>query len=399
MRREWELEMGRYTTGGVGRDVIAGAIAGGAAVWLISKMDWSLSHSGRAGGAATIPAHAAAAKAADAAGLDIDDTQKSVAGHTVHYGVGIGVGALYGLLRGMAPSVTTGRGSLYGVATFILGDEIGAPAMGLAKGPLDYSARDHARSALAHVVFGLLTDLGTRLLSPWKSEVVIMRGPSIQERIEGGRQVIADGRDYLYDQGRSALDQGRNYAEQARDRLDELDLPGLAEQGRTRARRWAEDVRSRLPDADEVADVLDEGRTRARRFAGSVASQLPDRDDVSDAVERGRKRARGWARSAASTLPDRDDLSDAVEQGRSRGRGLFRSLVDRLPDGDDFDDVVDQGRKRARTLSKRARARMPDRDDVDDAVAGGRKRVRQLADDARSSGESGLGRVTRWLFG
>ena len=87
--------MGRYTTGGVGRDVIAGAIAGGAAVWLINKMDWSLSHAGRAEAAApaTNPAHAVAAKAADAAGVQIDEKQQRMAGQTVHYGVGIGIGA------------------------------------------------------------------------------------------------------------------------------------------------------------------------------------------------------------------------------------------------------------------------------------------------------------------
>ena len=390
--------MGRYTTGGVGRDVIAGAIAGGAAVWLISKMDWSLTHSGRAG-AAPGPAHAAAAKAADAAGVSIDDKQKSVAGHTVHYGVGIGVGALYGLLRGMAPSVTTGRGSLYGVAAFILGDEIGTPALGLAKGPLDYPARDHAKSALSHVVFGLLTDLGTRLLAPWKNNVVIERGPSIQERLEGGRQAIADGRDYLYDQARSYADLAADYAERARDQVDELDLPGLAETGRKRARRFAEDLRSRLPDPDDISDVVQEGRRRARRFAGSVASQLPDQDDVSEVLERGRKRARSWAKTASDNLPDRDDVSDAIEQGRSRGRGWFRSLSDRLPDRDDVDDMVEQGRKRAQKHAKRAKKRLPDRDDVDDAVADGRKRVKRLAQDARESGESGFNRLTRWLFG
>ena len=181
--------MGRYTSGGIGRDVLAGAVAGGAAVWLISKMDWSLNHTG-----GKRQAHAAADRAATAAGVTMTDEQQKVAGHTVHYGVGIGIGALYGLVRGMAPSVTTGRGALFGVATFILGDEIGAPAMGLAKGPLEYTARDHAKSALAHIVFGVFTDLGTRLLSPWKSEVVIMRGPTIHERVEGSRQAIADGR-------------------------------------------------------------------------------------------------------------------------------------------------------------------------------------------------------------
>ena len=181
---------------------------------------------------------------------------------------------------------------MFGVAAFILGDEIGVPAMGLAKGPLEYAARDHAKSALSHIVFGVVTDLGTRLISPWKSEVVLMRGPSIQERMGEGRQAIADGRDYLQDQGRSYLDRGRElaaeYAAQARDLAEEYDVAGKAERGRKQVRRFAEDLRSRLPDSDDLADVVDQGRKRARRFAGDVASRLPDRDDLDDAVETGR---------------------------------------------------------------------------------------------------------------
>lgn len=405
--------MGRYTSGGVGRDVLAGAIAGGAAVWLISKMDWSLSHAGRKSSAPASgmdPAHAAAGKAASAAGVKIGNPRDNPAGLTVHYGIGIGAGALYGLLRGMAPVVTTGRGSLFGVANFIIGDEIGAPAMGLAKGPLDYAARDHAKSALAHVVFGVLTDLGTRLLSPWRNEVVIVRGPSLHERLDESRQALSDGRDYLYEHGRTILDQGRDYldrgrdlasdyAEQARDAVDEWDLQGLAKQGRKRARRFAEDFRSRMPDPDDVQDVVDQGRKRARELANTVSSRLPDRDDVEDTVETGRQRARGWTRSAASRLPDRDELNDAIDDGRSRARGWFRSLTDRLPGRDDVDDVVEQGRSRGRKMAKQARKRMPDRDEVEDALSDGRKRVSRLAEDARERGESGIDRAFRWLFG
>ena len=405
--------MGRYTSGGVGRDVLAGAIAGGAAVWLISKMDWSLSHAGRKSSAPASgmdPAHAAAGKAAAAAGVRVANPRDNAAGHTVHYGIGIGAGALYGLLRGMAPVVTTGRGSLYGIANFILGDEIGAPAMGLAKGPMDYAARDHARSALAHIVFGIFTDLGTRVLSPWKDEVVIMRGPSLHERLDNGRQALSDGRDYLYEHGRDYLDVGReyldrgrelasDYAEQARDAVDEWDLPGLAAQGRKRAKRFAEDVRSRMPDPDDLQDTVDEGRKRARKLASSMASRLPDRDDVEDVVDTGRKRARSWARTAADRLPDRDDLSDTIDEGRSRARGWFRSLTDRLPDRGDASDAVDEARARARKLTKQARKRLPDRDDVEDTVSDGRKRVTRLAEDARQRGESTVDKAFRWLFG
>ncbi len=397
--------MGRYTSGGVGRDVLAGAIAGGAAVWLISKMDWSLSHAGRKSSTASgmDPAHAAAGKAAAAAGVRVGNPRENPAGLTVHYGIGIGAGALYGLLRGMAPAVTAGRGSVYGIANFILGDEIGAPAMGLAKGPLDYAARDHAKSALAHIVFGVFTDLGTRLLSPWKDEVVIMRGPPLSERLDGGRQALSDGRDYLYEHGRDYLGRGRElageYAEYARGAIDDLDLPRMAKKGRKKAKKLAEALRSNLPDVDDIRETVEEGRKRSRRFAETVSSRLPDRDDIEDVVETGRKRARGWAKTAAKRMPDRDDVSDAVDEGRSRARGWLSALLDQLPGRDDVTDAVEQGRARARGLAKDARKRMPDRDDVEDTVADGRKRVAGLADDARKRGEGAVDRAFRWLFG
>jgi len=38
--------MGRYTAGGVGRDMLVGALAGVAAIWVTDKLDWSLYRSG-----------------------------------------------------------------------------------------------------------------------------------------------------------------------------------------------------------------------------------------------------------------------------------------------------------------------------------------------------------------
>jgi hypothetical protein len=332
--------MGRYTTGGIGRDVIAGALAGAAAVWVIDKLDWSLYHSGgqkgvrateaaRSGG--MDPAHTLAAKAADKMGVDIGDRQDNPTGHAIHYGIGMGIGALYGLLRGMAPGVSTGRGALFGMAMFILQDEVGNTVLGLAGNPLDYPIRDHARSAVAHTLFGVVTDLGTRLLSPWRSEVVILRGPSVSERIEQGRHALEDGRDYLYEHGRPYLEQGREYlgkareyagrfAEEARSRASEVDWSGLAERGRKQAGRFADEVRSRMPDRDEVSDVAERGRKRARRFAEDVRSRLPEADDASDLAERGRKHARRFAKDVRSQLPDADDVSDLTERGRKHGR-------------------------------------------------------------------------------
>ena len=256
--------MGRYTAGGVGRDVLAGAVAGIAAIWVADKLDQAIY---RAGGRENIrkteaarpggmdPAHVLAKRTADAAGVDVGDPKNNAAGHTIHYGIAAGLGALYGLLRGMAPGVSTGRGALYGLGAFIVQDEIGNTVMGTAGNPLNYPIRDHARGAAAHMLFGIVTDLGTRMMAPWRDNVVIEQGPPLSERLDRGREYIHEGRDYLVDQGRHALEQGRGYldqgigyasqaAEMARARLPEMDAADLARQGRRGAEQVAERVRS-----------------------------------------------------------------------------------------------------------------------------------------------------------
>jgi hypothetical protein len=314
--------MGRYTTGGVGRDLIAGALAGAAAVWVTDKLDWSLY---RAGGAQGIrkteaarpggmdPAHALAARAAAAVGVDIGNRKDNPTGHVFHYGMAVGMGALYGLLRGMSPAVSTGRGALYGLATFILKDEIGNTVMGTAGSPLDYPVKDHARGAAAHTLFGVVTDLGTRLLAPWRDEVVVERGPPLSERIEQGRHYLEHGRDYVASQGRQYLDQGRQYldqgrhyasqlAEEARSRLPDVDAAELAQRGQRQARRFATEARSRVPDVD-AAEIARAGRHHARRFAHDVRSRMPD-VDAADLARAGQRQARRFAEDARSHLPE-----------------------------------------------------------------------------------------------
>ncbi len=311
--------MGRYTSGGIGRDVIAGALAGAAAVWVMDKLDWSLYRSGGKQGIAATeaarpegmdPAHTLAAKAADKLGVDIGDRQDNPVGHSVHYGIGMGMGALYGALRGVTPAVSTARGGLFGLAMFILQDEIGNTVLGLAGNPMDYPVRDHARGAAAHTLFGVVTDLGTRLLAPWRDEVVIEQGPPISERIEQGRQAFERGRDYLYDQGRQYLDQGQDYVER----------------GRGYARDWAEQARARMPDMDDAADLAERGRKRAGRFADDVRSRLPD-IDTDEIADRGRKHAKRLAREARSRVPD-VDTDELVERGRKQATALAEAVAD-----------------------------------------------------------------------
>lgn len=300
--------MGRYTTGGVGRDILVGAVAGVAAIWVADKLDQAIY---RAGGPEGIrkteaarpggmdPAHVLAKRAADAVGVDVGDPKDNPAGHTIHYGIAAGMGALYGLLRGLTPAVSTGRGALFGMAMFVLQDQVGNTALGLAGNPLKYPVRDHARGAAAHTLFGIVTDLGTRLLSPWRDEVVIMRGPPVSERLDRGRAYLSQQGDHLYGQGREALEQGRGFLqqgigyanrvlEQANSRMP--DVVDAARRGGRQASEVADRVRSRTPDYGQVADLARDGTQRARRFAGDVRTQVADAD-LAGAVRAGQRRA------------------------------------------------------------------------------------------------------------
>lgn len=315
--------MGRFTSGGVGRDIVAGAVAGVAAIWVADKLDQAIYRKGgaermrkteaaRPGG--MDPAHVLAKRAADAVGVDVGDPKNNPAGHTIHYGVAAAMGAVYGLLRGMSPSITTGRGALYGAAMFILKDEIANTAMRTAGNPLKYPLRDHARGAATHTLFGVVTDLGTRLIAPWRDKVVIEQGPPLSERLDRGREYFDHGREYLYERGRQNIGQGREYlqqginyagqlADQARSRLAQVDTADAARRGRRYAGQVSDTVRSRMPDYDDAAGLARAGRDRAGRFAADVRSQLPNVDPAELATA-GRRQASRFADDARSYVPE-----------------------------------------------------------------------------------------------
>ncbi|MGI4952080.1 MAG: hypothetical protein ACRYGM_09765 [Janthinobacterium lividum] len=298
--------MGRYTAGGVGRDILVGAAAGVAAMWVADKLDRAIYRAGspdsirkseaaRPGG--LDPAHVLAKRAADAAGVELEDPKANYGGRSIHFGAAAAIGAAYGLLRGLAPGVSAGRGALFGVALFILKDEIGHTALGTAGNPLKYPLRDHGRGAATHALFGVVTDTVLRVVSPWRDEVVIERGPPLSERIDHGRQYLLQGRDQLTEIGRQAQEQGRGYLEQGR---------GYIEQGLGAVSRVTEQARARLPDVD-----ADKVARRGRRYAGDVLDTLRSRAadlDVGELAKTGSKQARRLAEEARDQLPN-DPLS------------------------------------------------------------------------------------------
>ena len=95
---------------------------------------------------------------------ELKPDEKKLAGAAVHYIYGTSIGALYGLLATRAPTVARGRGTAYGAAAWLAGDEIAVPALGLGKSPEEAPLSSHATALAAHVVYGAVTDSVFRLL-------------------------------------------------------------------------------------------------------------------------------------------------------------------------------------------------------------------------------------------
>lgn len=143
----------------------AGAVAGGIAVYLFDKLDWfAYEHEDaearrrtqavRPGGEA--PAHVMAGRVARSLGLGSSATDQLGLGF--HYALGVGPGAAYALLRDRAPLVGAGRGTLFGLALFLLQDEGLNTLMRTAAKPQEYPWQAHARGLVSHLLYGLVLD-------------------------------------------------------------------------------------------------------------------------------------------------------------------------------------------------------------------------------------------------
>ncbi len=153
--------------GGMAGDLVAGAVAGAAGVWLMDRVGWALyrrenpaalAHERAARPEGKDPAHVAAGKLARALGAELSPGQPHPAGLAVHYALGVVPGVLYAPLRHRLAGLGPARGLVYGLGLFLVNDEIVAPALGLAASPVAYPWQAHARGLVAHLVLGAATD-------------------------------------------------------------------------------------------------------------------------------------------------------------------------------------------------------------------------------------------------
>ena len=97
-------------------------------------------------------------------GAPLPARYKPAAGSLVHYAFGGTVGAIYGAAAARDRAVARGAGLPFGIAVWVVADELGMPLAGLAKPPTAYPLKDHASAFAAHLVYGATTEAVRRVV-------------------------------------------------------------------------------------------------------------------------------------------------------------------------------------------------------------------------------------------
>jgi putative membrane protein len=95
-------------------------------------------------------------------GRPLDEPEKPVAGHLVHYLFGGATGLVYGAIAPVFPIITVGAGALYGIAVYVGAHGTVVPALGLARSPLRSPWKKEALELLLHVAYGVTVGLVVR---------------------------------------------------------------------------------------------------------------------------------------------------------------------------------------------------------------------------------------------
>jgi uncharacterized membrane protein YagU involved in acid resistance len=88
-------------------------------------------------------------------------------GQILHYTFGTTTGALYGALADAIPALTTAGGVPFGLAVWLLADELAVPALGLSQPPTRQDLTTHTYALVAHGVYGLTAEYTRRLVRQW----------------------------------------------------------------------------------------------------------------------------------------------------------------------------------------------------------------------------------------
>ena len=175
----------------VANGVIAGAIAGAFAAWVMNRYQAADAAMKSPGTEPATDAQAAAAQSGGSShsasevadgsgdnatvqvaqqlsrnllGTELKEGQKESAGTAVQYGYGAAMGALYGGLTELVPTVGMGLGIPYATCLWLFGDEIATAALGIGKKPTETAPAEHATAFASHLVYGVTLDVSRRVL-------------------------------------------------------------------------------------------------------------------------------------------------------------------------------------------------------------------------------------------
>ncbi|MCU1285069.1 MAG: hypothetical protein JWO13_1419 [Acidobacteriales bacterium] len=84
--------------------------------------------------------------------------EKKIAGPAVHYAFAVGSGVMYGAAAELAPQASSGFGSAFGAALFLVADEIAVPAFGLSPNVQGVPLSKHVYGFASHLVYGVATE-------------------------------------------------------------------------------------------------------------------------------------------------------------------------------------------------------------------------------------------------
>lgn len=147
------------------RGALAGLVAGATASFVMDRFQSgvaALTSSGDQPAAEPATERAADGVARAIAGVDLPASVKPLGGQAMHYGLGIGLGILYGVAAEFRPSVTAGFGTAFGIGSATLLDEGAVPVLGLGQAPWRTGLTSHLYSYASHLVFGGTAELVRR---------------------------------------------------------------------------------------------------------------------------------------------------------------------------------------------------------------------------------------------
>jgi uncharacterized membrane protein YagU involved in acid resistance len=115
---------------------------------------------------------------------DVPEDKREIAGYLIHYGFGILMGGVYGVLVEVWPRSGAQRGLAYGATLWAVVDETALPALGLAKWAPEYPIQVHANALGAHLVYALSVDSTRRLIRP------LLDGDRVPQQLRSLRELF-----------------------------------------------------------------------------------------------------------------------------------------------------------------------------------------------------------------